>query len=327
MKNFFILSFCLYLLVSCSENPKKFITLDSDTDKKELISSDSLVYLKDYKFPEEHIRFFKNDNWGSQVEAFRLISPLRSINKIVYIVDGDIQIPISKIDSLAQLTELEISTENVAAMSAVRNDQYSTIELVATPKNIRICGINVANETLKTAVQNAIENYNDLDLQLTFEFVEWFTVKTGIDKDTFDEWRNEENIDIIITEVSGNGGLAGFPKNGLPFDYITIGKKIAPTFGLNVTTHVVTHEIGHCIGLRHTDFFNRELSCGVERDNNGNIIDPDEGRASIGAIHVPGTPPDYDLDMESVMLACYNPNQTGDFSDDDEIALTHMYEN
>lgn len=72
--------------------------------------------------------------------------------------------------------------------------------------------------------------------------------------------------------------------------------------------------IGHCIGFRHSDYFNRSLSCG----SGGN-----EGSAGVGAHYIPGTHPGFD--PASVMNSCYSPNSSGVFSIFDIIALDILY--
>jgi hypothetical protein len=77
---------------------------------------------------------------------------------------------------------------------------------------------------------------------------------------------------------------------------------------------VIQHEIGHCIGFRHTDYFNRALSCGGTATN--------EGASSVGAVWIPGTPTGNSAN--SWMLACSNGgNRT--FNANDIVALNYLY--
>ena len=79
-------------------------------------------------------------------------------------------------------------------------------------------------------------------------------------------------------------------------------------------TSVLQHEMGHCIGFRHTDYFNRALSCGGSKSN--------ERAGTIGAILIPGTPSGFD--SESFMLAC-SAGTDRTFNPNDKIALNYLY--
>ncbi len=147
---------------------------------------------------------------------------------------------------------------------------------------------------------------------------------------------NAENLRITFQRVSGSANITvvGFyegPSGG----FITLGSAGFPTGGGNpysqirMNTHpqaygtnpdvnyiakVLTHEIGHCIGFRHTDYMNRAFSCG----SGGN----EGGTQNPGAIHIPGTP--TGPDSGSWMLACAN-GTTGNFNANDRIALNYLY--
>ena len=119
---------------------------------------------------------------------------------------------------------------------------------------------------------------------------------------------------VIETQLQGGtGASAGFPSGGQPYDLVKMGIGIT-AYGQDVVRHVFMHEIGHCIGFRHSDYFNRSLSCG----SGGN-----EGSAGVGAHYIPGTFPGFD--PFSVMNSCYSSNSTGVFSPFDMIALDMLY--
>ena len=82
---------------------------------------------------------------------------------------------------------------------------------------------------------------------------------------------------------------------------------------IDYLTSVLQHEMGHCIGFRHTDYFSRS-SCGKRKQN--------EGTAGVGAILIPGTP--SASDPNSFMLACSNGGDRG-FNSNDLVAMNYLY--
>ena len=66
---------------------------------------------------------------------------------------------------------------------------------------------------------------------------------------------------------------------------------------INGLATTIAHEMGHCIGFRHTDYMDRSYSCGGAPDN--------EGDGGVGANHIPGTP--TGPSANSWMLACGSP--------------------
>jgi hypothetical protein len=78
---------------------------------------------------------------------------------------------------------------------------------------------------------------------------------------------------------------------------------------------ILAHEIGHCIGFRHTDYMDRSYSCGGSATN--------EGASSVGAILIPGTP--SGPDANSFMLACIASGANRPFNNNDKTALDYLY--
>ena len=61
---------------------------------------------------------------------------------------------------------------------------------------------------------------------------------------------------------------------GLPYGSITLFDSLSAG-SVDVIEHVITHELGHTIGFRHSDYYNRAISYG----SGGN-----EGDAGVGAV-------------------------------------------
>ena len=181
-------------------------------------------------------------------------------------------------------------------------EQYRTTNLVDTSVT-KICivptsGFN-SKAKLSAGLDLAIENYNQQNLRLTFA--------RG----------SAPDCTATISAVTGGptGGSSGFPSGGQPYGQIKIGVGLN-NYSVDVNEHVITHEIGHTIGFRHSDYYNRAISCGGSPSN--------EGDAGIGAILIPGTPSTATLGG-SVMNSCFRSVETGEWSSTDVTALHALY--
>lgn len=202
-----------------------------------------------------------------------------------YLVEGDMIITPLALSNMREPT----------IVNGASGEQYRTYNLVSSPRTIRVRGYNLSS-AVSQALDRAIYNYNS----------EGLTIKMQ---------RVTSSADITVYESgSGAGGVAGFPYgDGRPYNSVTIygGTK---NYSLDVVEHVVTHELGHAIGFRHSDWFNRSYSCG-----SGGT----EGAGTSGAVHIPGTPTQYD--GSSIMNACFSGSSTGEFSYYDKVALRYLY--
>jgi len=157
-------------------------------------------------------------------------------------------------------------------------------------------------------LDEAIDRYNAENLSISFQRVS-----------------SSSNADIVMIRLSkgeerrGVLGSAGFPTaSGDPYGEIKMSGILESTYGLNTDgiATILAHEIGHCIGLRHTDYFNRSISCGGGPYN--------EGDAGVGAIHISGTPTGATLAAKSWMLSCTDGGNRP-FNNDDKTALDYLY--
>ena len=208
--------------------------------------------------------------------------------------------------------DIVLTDENLAEPSTSPNvriaetEQYRTTNLV---KNLpRTVTVSISNlpAVYATATQNAIARYNALNLTLKFQYVS-----------------SGGQIKIVGFNEGPSGGYitlgsSGFPtRQGNPYSQIQMNTNAA-AYGTNPNvgylTSVLQHEMGHCIGFRHTDYFNRAYSCGGTAVN--------EGASNIGAVLIPGTP--STADAASFMLACSNGGDRT-FNANDKIALNYLY--
>jgi hypothetical protein len=196
--------------------------------------------------------------------------------------------------------ELESSRE-MLERDPDSKEQYRTKNLVGTSVT-KICVNPTADfnsySRLSEGLDLAIENYNAQGLRLTFAR----GPTTGC------------TANIAARTMSGTGGSAGFPKGGKPYNNINIGTGLQ-NYSADVNEHVITHELGHAIGFRHSDYYDRSISCG----SGGN-----EGASNVGAIHIPGTPTTATVGG-SVMNSCFRSSESGEWSSSDRTALDYLY--
>ncbi len=228
---------------------------------------------------------------------------------IAQVTKGDFHFPDGTVEERIYIGDDIVVTEKELAMMEVNESQtrqFRTFNLVTgSNRTVDVIGytgndqFGLSNKA-RTALQWAVNNYNSISnsalrFRLTF----------GTNFDTQDM----VVYDNTVNNPGSNGGVAGFPSNGRPNKFVQIYG--LEGYNTNVNEHVITHEIGHSIGFRHSDYYDRQ-SCG----GGG------EAAGSVGAIQVPGTPT---RDFDSIMQACFSANEDGEFSSNDITAIRSMY--
>lgn len=211
-----------------------------------------------------------------------------------YIVEGDIFIPAN---------ELKRSL-NGAFLRVGETEQYRTTNLVtALPRVITVAlSSKIKASVYGPVLDEMVSRYNAENLLITLQ-------------------RVSSGANITFDNANGNYlASAGFPTaSGDPYNLIkvntrAIGSGTSTTF-INYAATIFAHELGHCIGFRHTDYMDRSYSCGGSTAN--------EGASTVGAILIPGTP--AAADPNSFMLACIGSGVNRPFNANDKTALNYLY--
>ena len=216
-----------------------------------------------------------------------------------YLVEGDILLT----DALLN------STPTQSLLRIANNEQYRTTNLV-TVGTARVVKILVSNlgPAFISGADLAIQRYNALGLRMTF-----LRITTGTPDITILGFNQKPQGGYITL------GSSGFPTNGNPYNTVKMNTN-QYAYGTNPSItyvgSVIQHEVGHCIGMRHTDYYDRSISCGGTATN--------EGASTIGAILINGTPSTATLADGSWMLACSNGGDRT-FNSNDIIGLSYLY--
>lgn len=217
-----------------------------------------------------------------------------------YLVEGDIFLPESDLGKQSSTPNMVIANE----------EQYRTFNLV-NPSSYPTIKVALNNSSsahqaaFSAALDEAIRRYNAESLTIKFQ-----RVTSGA-----------HTTVVAYYEVSNTLGSAGFPtSSGAPYNQVKMNtyhySTSTGTTNVNYIATIMAHELGHCIGFRHTDYMNRAYSCGA----GGN-----EGQSTtgVGAVHIPGTPTGGD--PNSWMLACIGSNVNRPFNSNDKVALKYVY--
>lgn len=289
-KTLFILILSCIVITACSEDENS--VNDDLLENGNFPKEQSII--KEYEITSEDIIKIRKLDFNTL--GLSLVDMKETDGTITkyYIIEGDIVVKANHVDKM-------IPEKGTAA-------QYHSNNIVSNNRTITVRGVTQGASAITNAARNgltaAIDNYNSLNIGLDFEL-------------TFGEFSNA--VDINAIQVVGNaGGRADFPSNMNPGPVVRIH---SGSNGLSsqLLEHIWTHEIGHALGLRHTDWFSRQ-SCG---GNNPEPINPAGVPNANGANHIPGTPTGFD--PNSVMLACFDNNETGNFGSYDITALRYLY--
>ncbi|MDE1208370.1 M57 family metalloprotease [Tenacibaculum larymnensis] len=189
-------------------------------------------------------------------------------------------------------------------------EHYRTTNLVTGLPRVITVSVSPDLGTLGSdALDKTIVMLNNLGSQLTYQRVSYGGKgKSKADIEVNEFYELESGGFITLGRAAGFPTRRGDPAKGFGINSRWFELSIAPTSSELAGT--MAHEIGHCIGFRHTDYQTRE-SCGQNVN---------EGSAGVGAIHIAGTP--TGSDNTSIMQSC-GPATT--FNNNDKNAMLTLY--
>ena len=230
---------------------------------------------------------------------------------------------------LSQIKQLGFTSQGAMAVEGgyvVEGDIFLTKEDLANPSPVKLMRVG-AEEQYRTTNLVAAGTGRNITISVSTALPLAYVTAT----DEMIRRYNAENLTITMSRVTSGGNIvlaqapkraqylasAGFPTSaGDPHNQVLINSGAIGT--ANPSTYIATilaHEVGHCIGFRHTDYMDRSFSCGGAISN--------EGASTVGAILIPGTP--AAADPNSFMLACIGSGVDRPFNANDKIALTALY--
>jgi len=217
-----------------------------------------------------------------------------------YVVDGDMlfdkRVTIDASKKKIDLTKL--------SATRLKTEQTSTGGSVGI-SNV-VVQIDPSMSAYQTEIQGAMN--------------EWNSVSSGL---TFTLYNGTTSPNITISDNSSLGayvcGEALFPVNGLPGSqvYIATGYMASMSFTSAQIQYVISHELGHTIGFRHTNwYYSGESQTGT-----------DPAGTFVGAYQIPGTPYQYgyDPDPTSIMNGGQCGNSYTSLSSYDQVAFQYLY--
>ena len=249
---------------------------------------------------------------GSEGYLVENVSPFTNETYKAYLMEGDIEIPLEHLHEMAA----EVSSAPGGRTEQYRTSHFIRLSGTRTRSHNVLVSDNVSrNSVLGRGIQDAIDNYNEQDLKLSFNL--FFEDELSSVDFNVDIMISVQDRFIIVPGIRNQYRISTstLPSKNRAGNLIRLATIVALS-GQDFVEGVVTHAIGHNIGFRHSDWFSNRSCPG--------LITFGEGEGPSGAIHIPGTPARR-FDRESIMVACLPSDTNGEFSDTDKVALRVLY--
>ncbi|RDC56413.1 hypothetical protein DU508_12500 [Pedobacter chinensis] len=233
--------------------------------------------------------------------------------KEYYLVEGDLLFKKNKTDlkkvsayfgnensKQTLLQEQIVSKGKISSIRGNKIAQWQTSSLISSfnVENIKILTSSVQNSWV-VGIWNALRNWSSIPSCQVGFYTDWTLSVTNVEPNTITF--TDATTD---PELNGYYAISEFPTNDNAGFRIRINGNLYNSLSDSQKIYILTHEIGHCLGFRHTD---------------------NPGNDSFGTIQIPGTPTS---DPNSVMNSgSYNsvvPNWSS-FSTYDVIAAQTLY--
>lgn len=209
----------------------------------------------------------------------------------VYVLEGDVVLEKKHLKEYGKTSE-----DTTGNSSTLKQARTSALVSQTNVRNMTV-GIHAsvpltgAGSDWRTAITNALNQWNSAP-GCAIKFV----LSASSSPDIL--------INYSYINSSGTIARASFPLNNKPGNTVTINTEYN-SLSASKKLFTVIHELGHCVGLRHTDWETK---------------DSPEGQSSSGAIYIPGTPVRDSYSFMNSIVADWNR-----FSDYDVKALQFLY--
>jgi len=287
IKNTLVLTLCIILVSSCSEQEFSQAKIGSHLPESVLEKVHELdLNPKDFQYLE-----VPNVNGES--------------SKVVLEIGVDSGMDIDEFLKLS--TKKQYRTDFL-----VDTDTYHEIDIIALTGNAPF-GLTAQSQR---GLTDAVKNWNKVKrngINLNLDF----TSTPNFDPNFYE-------INVSAVPDLGFSGFAEFPSSaGKPGSFVVVDSDMVNlgSWSRDAIEHIFTHELGHTIGFRHTDWQTRR-SC-VEAG-----VSPQEESEAFAEL-LPWTVPNIPgilYQDNSIMNACFNINTTnGELNRFDQLGLQNMY--